>query len=114
MIKEDTWPMTYMKQKNLYMHFSRLYGYVKYGIIATGFNPVTFWEHLVPLNYEKFCSNHNICVRLFCAHTKLFFNRIQQWPEKVIMSIDLKMVQDHHDHHNQNRNALKPVKYYKQ
>ena len=42
------------------MHFSRLYGYVTYGIIATGFNPVAFWEHLVPLNYGKLCSNHNV------------------------------------------------------
>ena len=52
-----------------YAFFSRLYGYVTYGIRATGFNPVTFWEHLVLLNYEKLFSNHNnLCWNVLCTN----------------------------------------------
>ena len=51
------------------MQFSKLYGYVTYGIRATGFNLVAFWEHLVPLNHGKFCSNHNnLCWNVLCTN----------------------------------------------
>ena len=57
------------KNKEIYYVFGRLSGYVTYGIKAIGFKPISFWEHLVPLNYGKLRSNHNnLCWNVLCEN----------------------------------------------